>query len=90
MSISALNIFSCVRRYVDIEYDFAVFPTVFRPVARHNFLLFDASLSNRKGRTGTAALYLLGQGRRCGEPPLIGAAARPCRLRDASGLSEHG
>jgi hypothetical protein len=36
------------------------------------FLLSDASLSNRKGRTGTAALYLFGEGSRCGEPPLKG------------------
>jgi hypothetical protein len=54
------------------------------------FLLADASLSNWKGRTGASDLYLSGEGRRWGEPLLRGAAARPCRLRDASGLSEHG
>jgi len=37
MPISALYIFSRVRRYVDIEYELALFPTVFRLVARHNF-----------------------------------------------------
>jgi site-specific recombinase XerD len=61
------NVFSCVRRYVDIEYDFAVFPTVFRLGARHNFapkwLGSLAFLSNRRICHLTASLCLSGERR---------------------------
>jgi len=65
MPISALDVFSGVRRYGDIQHDWALFPALFGCVARHNiapdWLNSLAFLSTRRSFHLTAPLSLSGE-----------------------------